>query len=90
MKLKVMEFIEKLNKIGYDEETEIEFSVLDFNGEVYDLEIDNFIYGDDLSIPNVNAIDIEIKMSDEYIKEICRDKVEELRCEIMDTIKNFK
>lgn len=67
--MKVIEFIKRLNEIGYDENTELTFSCCDGNtGEFYKLDLytdedsDGFCYGEDLCghFYNNDEINIEI------------------------------
>lgn len=66
--MKVIDFIKRLNEIGYDENTELTFSCCDGEtGEWYDLKLDTkngdgFCYGEDLygTLYDKKEINIEI------------------------------
>lgn len=48
--MKVVELINKLNEIGYDENTELTFSCIDGEtGECYDVPFDEISYGESLT-----------------------------------------
>lgn len=71
--MKVVDLINKLNEIGYDENTELTFSCVDGNtGEGYDIPFDEICYGEDLTgQPYCNdVIDIGVNVDDakEYIQ----------------------
>lgn len=71
--MKVINLINKLNEIGYDENTELTFSCVDGDtGECYDIPFDEICYGEDLTgQPYCNdVIDIGVNVDDakEYIQ----------------------
>jgi hypothetical protein len=87
----VKNFIEALNTIGYDDQTELEFDTVDGStGEVYDLKLKEFCYGDDLCVPNVNSISVELKVADDFIKDKSREYVDELAEELNDVLNKYR
>lgn len=78
--MKVIELINRLNEIGYDENTELTFSCTDGgSGEYYNIPFEEISYGEDLtSEPYSNdVIDIEVNVdaAEEYIKAKSNDRV---------------
>lgn len=89
--MKIVEFINKLREIGYDENTELTFSCVDRNtGECYDLLIDEFCYGEDLTgQPYHNdIIDIGINVDDatSYVQAKSNDYVSDMIDELQDVL----
>lgn len=47
--MKVLDLVNKLNEIGYDENTELSFSCVDGNiGECYDISFEEICFGETL------------------------------------------
>ena len=75
--MKVVELINKLNEIGYDEDTELTFGFADGNtGEWYKARFDEITYGIDLTGEpyhnDVINIDIDVDSVKEYQKyQLC-------------------
>lgn len=87
--MKVVELINKLNKIGYDENTELTFSCVDGNtGEWYELNVDDeeyemgITYGEDLTGEEYLDIGLDVDGCKEYIK----DKIECTKIDIIEDI----
>ena len=76
--MKVKEFVDKLNEIGYDETTELTFDSCDYGGETFEFNIGKFFYGEDLTgKPYDNdIINIEIKTyeNEDYMNNL-KDKI---------------
>ena len=52
--MKVVDLINKLNEIGYDENTELTFSCVDGNsGECYEVPFDEISFGENLTVEEV-------------------------------------
>ena len=71
--MKVVNLINKLNEIGYDENTELTFSCVDGDsGECYGIPFDEISYGEELTGESYDndVIDIEVDVDsvEEYIK----------------------
>lgn len=71
--MKVVDLINKLNEIGYDENTELTFSCVDGNsGECYDVPIDEICYGEDLTgepyCNDVIDIGVNVDSAKDYIQ----------------------
>ena len=72
--MKVIELIKKLNEIGYDENTELTFGVVNReNGNWYEAPFDEINYGIDLTGEpyhnDVINIDVDVDSVEEYQKE---------------------
>ena len=70
--MKVVELIKKLNEIGYDENTELEFSFTDNDtGEWYVVPFEKFWYGEELTgdpyCKDIIDIGIQVDTAKEYI-----------------------
>ena len=70
--MKVVELIKKLNEIGYDENTELEFSFTDNDtGEWYVIPFEKFWYGKELTgdpyYKDIIDISIQVDTAKEYI-----------------------
>ena len=71
--LKVVDLINKLNEIGYDENTKLTFSCVDGEtGECYDIDFDEITYGENLTgqpyCNDVIDIGIDVDSAKEYIQ----------------------
>ena len=85
--MKVIDLINKLNIIGYDENTELTFDFSDENGEYYEIPIKKFWY----SAYHNDIINIELNVKDceEYTKakeDIVADKIIDA---LSETLNNF-
>lgn len=90
-KIKVVDFIKKLEKIGYDKNTILEFNTVDGNsGEVYDITIEKFINGDDYSVPNENVVDVQLNISNDFIKDVSTEYVEDIAEELNDVLSKYR
>ena len=84
--MKVIDFIKRLEEIGYDENTELTFSCCDGEtGEWYDLKLDTkngdgFCYGEDLyGVPyDKKEINIEIDVDGCEMEEKLLETIEEI------------
>ena len=84
--MKVVELINKLNEIGYDENTELTFGFADGNtGEWYNAPFDEITYGIDLTgEPYHNDV---INIDVDSVKEYQKDKVE---CAVIDIVEEMQ
>jgi len=87
--MKVVDLIDKLTQIGFDKNTEITFSTDNSFGEIYDLTIEDFFYGDDLAIPNINEIDISFCIPKKYIESEKNNTIEELKEDIQNVLYRY-
>lgn len=87
MKVKVIDLINKLNEIGYDENTVLTFSCIDGDtGECYDISLDEICYGVKLTgkpyYNDVIDIGLDVDSAKDYIQaksnEYMSDMIEEL------------
>ena len=76
--MKVKEFVDKLNKIGYDENTELTFDSCDYWGEIFEFNIGKKFYGEDLTGKPYNNdiinIEIETYENEDYMNNL-KDKI---------------
>lgn len=88
--MKVIDFIKRLEEIGYDENTELTFGCCDENGEFYYLNLDTldgdgFCYGEDFDGCPYNKREINVGID----VEGCRDYIDSKKClvhEVLDKI----
>jgi len=78
--LKVIDLINQINKIGYDENTELTFSFIDGDtGEWYDIPFRQINYGEDLTGETYHndAVDLEVDVpsAKEYLKDKFRAEI---------------
>lgn len=81
--LKVIDLVNKLNKIGYDENTELTFSCVDGEtGECYTIDLDEITYGEELTgqpyCNDVIDIGIDVDSAKEYIQAKSEIMVDDL------------
>lgn len=81
--MKVVELINRLNEIGYDENTELTFSCVDgLSGEYYEVPFDEISYGEDLTGEpyhnDIIDIGVDVDSCEEYIKSKSNDAIAEL------------
>lgn len=91
--MKVVDLINKLNEIGYDENTELTFSCVDGNtGEWYELNVDDeeyemgITYGEILTGEEYHNDKIDIGLDVDGCKEYIKDKIECTKIDIIDDI----
>ena len=89
--MKVVELIKKLNEIGYDENTELTFGVVNReNGNWHEAPFDEINYGIDLTgEPYHNDeinIDVDVDSVEEYQKEKADSAVESFVDEIQEVL----
>ena len=69
--MKVVELINKLEKLGYNEETKICFGFYDCNGEWYDFKVEEVEDGDrDVGVDTIGVI---LEPNKEYDKSIVQE-----------------
>ena len=93
--MKVIEFIKKLNEIGYDENTELTFGFANKeNGNWHEAPFDEISYGVDLTGEpyhnDVINIDVDVDSVKEYQKEKSDSAVEEFVDEIQEVLNSHK
>ena len=89
--MKVVELVNKLNEIGYDENTELTFGLVNReNGNWYEAPFDEINYGIDLTGEpyhnDVINIDIDVDSVEEYHKEKSDSAVESFVDEIQEVL----
>lgn len=86
--MKVVELINKLNEIGYDENTELTFGFADGNtGEWYNAPFDEITYGIDLTGEPYHSDVINIDVDVDSVKEYQKDKAE---CAVIDIVEEMQ
>lgn len=86
--MKVVELINKLNEIGYDEDTELTFGFADGNtGEWYKARFDEITYGIDLTGEPYHNDVINIDIDVDSVKEYQKDKAE---CAVIDIVEEMQ
>lgn len=86
--MKVVELINKLNEIGYDENTELTFGFADGNtGEWYNAPFDEITYGIDLTGEQYHNDVINIDVDVDSVKEYQKDKAE---CAVIDIVEEMQ
>lgn len=93
--MKVVELINKLNDIGYDENTELTFSCIDgLSGECYDIPFDEISYGENLTGEpyhnDVIDIGVDADSCKEYVENKSNDVIAELAGELSDVLNKYK
>lgn len=93
--MKIVELINKLNEIGYDENTELTFGFVNReNGNWYEASFDEINYGIDLTgEPYHNDainIDIDVDSVEEYQKEKSDSAVESFVDEIQEILNKYQ
>lgn len=86
--MKVVELINKLNEIGYDENTELTFGFADGDtGEWYNAPFDEIAYGIDLTGEPYHNDVINIDVDVDSVKEYQKDKAE---CAVIDIVEEMQ
>lgn len=86
--MKVVELINKLNEIGYDEDTELTFGFADGNtGEWYKAPFDEVAYGIDLTGEPYHNDVINIDIDVDSVKEYQKNKAE---CAVIDIVEEMQ
>ena len=93
--LKVMDLINKLNEIGYDENTELTFSCVDGEtGECYCIDFDEITYGESLTgqpyCNDVIDIGIDVDSAKEYIQSKSESMVNDLIDDLDEVLKKHR
>lgn len=92
--MKIVELIKKLNEIGYDDNTELEFGCVDGNsGEWYEIPFYEFCYGETLTgHPYCNdCISLEVDMDsvEEYGKAKAESIIDDLIDDLHGVLRNY-
>lgn len=82
--MKVKDLIDKLNELGYNEDTTISFGSYNYDGEFYNFEIDEIEDGDRES--GYDDIGVIFNDCEEYKRDLIRTATEELTDELRDII----
>lgn len=86
--MKIVELINKLNEIGYDENTKLTFGFADGNtGEWYNAPFDEITYGIDLTGEPYHNDVINIDVDVDSVKEYQKDKAE---CAVIDIVEEMQ
>lgn len=92
--MKVIDLIDKLNSIGFDDNTEISFSCVNGElGEWHDIPFKQFNYGEDLTVEpyKKDIIDIEVDMDSvvEYTNEKVKARTFKLKGRLISEINEW-
>ena len=92
--MRVVELINKLQEIGYDENTELTFSCTDGEtGEYYVIPFEEITYGEELTGEpyNNDMIDIEVDVDsvEEYIKAKVESELEKQTQRVIRALENY-
>ena len=86
--MKVVNLINKLNEIGYDENTELTFSCVDGNsGECYEVPFDRISYGEDLTGNPYDKDIIDIGVDVDSVKDYIKAKSDGYVNDMIDKIR---
>lgn len=86
--MKVVNLINKLNEIGYDENTELTFSCVDGNsGEWYDIPFDEISYGEELTGEPYRNDAIDIGLDVDSVKDYIHAKSDGYMNDMIDEIR---
>lgn len=86
--MKVVNLINKLNKIGYDENTELTFSCVDGDsGECYNIPFDEICFGEKLTGEPYHNDVIDIGLDVDSAKDYIKAKSDEYMNDMIDEIK---
>ena len=86
--MKVVNLINKLNEIGYDENTELTFSCVDGNsGEWYDIPFDEISYGEELTGEPYHNDAIDIGLDVDSVKDYIQAKSDGYMNDMIDEIR---
>ena len=90
-----MDLINKLNEIGYDENTELTLSCVDGEtGECYDIDFDEITYGENLTgqpyCNDVIDIGIDVDSAKEYIQAKSESMLDNLINDLDEVLKRHR
>lgn len=93
--MKVVELINKLNEIGYNENTELTFSCVDgLSGECYNISFDEISYGESLTGEpyhnDIIDIGVDVDSCKEYVESKADDVIAELTSELSEVLNKYK
>jgi hypothetical protein len=93
--MKVSEFINKFEQLGYDKDTDLIFGAYDANGEWYNFEFE--VEDEDRQLnPHDNAIAVTIDVPEQYLKHeldeelMLENLTDEICAAVCKTIDNFQ
>lgn len=86
--MKVVNLINKLNEIGYDENTELTFSCVDGDsGEYYDIPFDEICFGENLTGGPYHNDVIDIGLDVDSVKDYIKAKSDGYMNDMIDEIR---
>ena len=86
--MKVIDLINKLNEIGYNENTELTFSCVNGDtGEYYEIPFDEICFGENLTGEPYNNDVIDIGLDVDSVKDYIQDKSNEYINDMIDELK---
>lgn len=89
--IKVVDFIKKLKELGYDENTQLMFDVVDEYGDSHELKIENFLLADEVTGDILdNIIDVELKVPSTLITSLVDTKFNNMEDNLIEKINKFE
>lgn len=86
--MKVVDLINKLNEIGYDENTELTFSWVDGDsGECYDVPFDEISFGENLTGESYHNDVIDIGLDVDSVKDYIKAKSDSYMNDMVDELR---
>lgn len=85
--MKVVEFIKRLEELGYNENTKICFGFYDYGGEWYDFKVEEVEDGD--REVNVDTIGVILEPNKDYSESILRESNVELEEDLRILIQKY-
>lgn len=85
--MKVVELINELEKLGYNENTEICFGFFDYGGEWYDFKVEEIEDGD--REVDVDTIGVVLELNKEYNNQILQEANIELEEDLRILIQKY-
>lgn len=92
--MKVIDLINKLNEIGYDENTELTFSCVNGEtGEYYDIPFDEICFGENLTGEpyhnDVIDIGLDVDSAKDYIQAKSNEYMNDMIDELVDVLNKY-
>ena len=85
--MKVVEFIKKIEELGYNENTEIDFGIFDYDGEWYKFKVEEIEDSDREA--NIDIIGVILKCNKHYDKLVMREVSIDLEEDLIKLIQKY-
>lgn len=83
--MKIVEFVRELEKLDYNEDTEICFDLYDYNGKWYKFEIGEIVN----SINVMNMVSVDLEPNEEYDRSISQKANIKLKEDLINLIQKY-